>query len=87
MRYFATTAKIMNVWRDSFALIAKAWGAKYPSTAADSRAVPPRCLSGRWGAIDGCEARLLKCTPDHIHGAFASVFCKPMPQLKGHRFL
>ena len=38
--------------------------------------MPPRCISGRWGAIDNCEIRLLTCRPDHIYGVFEAVFDK-----------
>ena len=54
--YFASLAKLFNVWRAFFANIYKIWVGVDKSTAAQcSSKAPPRCLASRWGSAGDCE--------------------------------
>jgi len=61
--YFSAVAKIMHVWRELGKSIHDVWLDKNGPESVKECGVktsPPRCLIGRWGAIDICEARLLR---------------------------
>ena len=55
-KYFATVSKLMYTCRDKardiYATFARWFGYK---AAAFAKQVPPKCISGRWGAISACE--------------------------------
>jgi hypothetical protein len=62
-KYFGMLAKIVNIWRDAPGVLFKIWVRLHGSRSAvtNARKLPPRCLSGRWGSVDGTESWLLKC--------------------------
>lgn len=62
-KYFASSAVLANVLRDSCRDFFKAWKDTYGISEAMScaRTLFPKCIAGRWGSVHMFEQRLLKC--------------------------
>lgn len=78
--HFTDTATLVNVWRgvQTAIKIYKAWAERYGEQAAKKvKCLPPRPLSGRWGAIHCVERYLLKATPEECRAILPGVLSKP----------
>ena len=60
-KYFSSVVKLLHCWRDYSQKIYSRWAALYGVASASqfARARPPQALSGRWGAVEAAEARIL----------------------------
>ena len=56
--YFSSIAKFVNVWRENFKGFWKRWVKADLASAMEHRALPARCIAGRWGSIYASESRL-----------------------------
>ena len=61
--YWSALAKVMHVWREMACQIYLAYVNLHSAVAAkdaEMKKVPPKPLTGRWGAAGACQTRLLK---------------------------
>lgn len=56
-KYFASVSKIMHCWRERARPVFETWRRLHgdESAVAHAKALPPRCISGRWGSISASE--------------------------------
>ena len=66
--YYATLAKLMNIWRENAMKIHNVFQQHHGSLRASSctTKVPPKCISGRWGSVTECEDRVLCTTMEEL---------------------
>lgn len=76
-KYFASSAVLANVLRDSCRDLFKAWKEMYGISEAMScaRTLFPKCIAGRWGSVHMFEERLLKCGKKSRGTYFNLFFC------------
>jgi hypothetical protein len=77
-KYFASVAKICNVWRANAKRFMKIWTTVFGATKAvqNCGTLIPRCLSGRWGSIAGAADRIAKAGMSEFSAAIVLVLCK-----------
>ncbi|CAE7270658.1 unnamed protein product [Symbiodinium sp. CCMP2592] len=63
-KYYASLAKLVNVWREKASQVMKAWDDHHGSKDADTRALgsryPLSVSSGRWGSVENAEEFLIE---------------------------
>ena len=82
----------MVLWRDKARQVFDVWLQDHgaPSALEYTKKVPPKALSGRWGAISACEDHILKCPLSQLRNVLKKVLtgsqqkkekCNTTPQL------
>lgn len=76
--YFATLAKLTNLWRDKAKAIFQAWANSYGKPSAMNAAVhiPGRCLAGRWGSVSDAEVFLQRANVSMAQVVLRQVLVK-----------
>ena len=56
-KYWSAIAMVFNIWREHARAIFSIWKLRWGNEAAvtHSGTMPPKCISGRWGAVSVCE--------------------------------
>lgn len=79
LRYFATLAKSINVWRTPqnpkkfYNSVAELYGR--PRADAVAKRLPTRPIRGRWGNVSSAEADLMRVGSEQFPRAFYRAFC------------
>jgi hypothetical protein len=60
-KYYSTLSKAIHIWREAPRNFFKVWNRLYTALegVAAAKALPPRCIAGRWGSITATEERLI----------------------------
>jgi hypothetical protein len=80
-KYYGSVAKLFHVWRDLAVRYFKCWVILFGPERAMlcAFANPPMCISGRWGCISRCEARVDTCTALELATVVVRVFSDMAP--------
>jgi len=77
-KYFSTLTKIVNLWRQFASAVFLAFAALFGALCAVelARKVPPRCIAGRWGSIEGAEKLVSKIGSERLNNVYKKVLGK-----------
>ena len=78
-KYYSSLAKLINVWREKaqavFNEFLRRWG---PQAAMEKAfALPPRCISGRWGSVSACQAWLSNAGGNELTRVLEPLLASP----------
>ena len=76
--YWSSLVKMMHIWRNNAVELFSAWHNLFGAQSAIKCClrVPPRPITGRWGAVRDCEGFIMRCPARELQRVFNAVFGK-----------